>query len=507
MPKASLKLLPLAMGLWVCTAAANVNPLQVNDLIGHAVHTHPLVGSAVADKQATAEGVTAAKLGFLPTPSIQSTHQADEGQVTSVVVRQPLWTGGRLTATVNQAINDDRAAAAYVLERKNEVAKNTIDIWRDYLYALSLQDLYRENIKQLGEFEAMMSRRVAQGVSAKIELDLVTNRILQDQNSLQGAIEQQKIAEARLEQLVGQPIAARSGALQLTEMVRFAKENSANFSTLAFDDDGRTHPSVIRQHYAVESARHEVKVQQASRYPTVFVQYENNYYHRNRRLASDVMFGMNYDPGAGFSNLALARASEARVNSLVQSQEASRRTVMENIQTQYQQFISARDQELSLAAAVSGAKIVLDSYRRQFVAGRKSWLEVLNAVRDQSQYEQQLRQTQVQMIASYYKLQVDFGLMPWQQVEGQSLQESGPDFSPMRTTREWINQQQESWHNYRQNRQNQEYNSDLEQDELLDSQEMILGDGAMLELPDEAVWQYEGDEDNAAVADQSSVRQ
>ncbi|WP_164172281.1 TolC family protein, partial [Streptococcus pneumoniae] len=73
--------------------------------------------------------------------------------------------------------------------------------------------------------------------------------------------------------------------------------------------------------------------------------------------------------------IALAKASEARVQSLIQSQEAVRRTVMENIQTQYQQFISARDQELSLTAAVAGAQIVLNSYRRQFIAGRKSWLE------------------------------------------------------------------------------------------------------------------------------------
>lgn len=438
----------LMLGLLSQASWANIDPVQIDELVSHAVQTHPLVGAAAADRQATAEGVTAAKLGFLPTPSVQSTHDSDEGQITSLVIRQPLWTGGKLTASVNQAINDDKAANARILERQNEVAKNTVDIWRDYIYALSLQELYIDNLQQLGEFREMMSRRVAQGVSARIEMDLVNNRIIQDKNALQGAVEQQKIAEARLEQMIGQPVSG-GGRIPLNELVRIAKEQSVNFGALAFGDISQNHPSVIRQHYEIESARHEVKAQKASRYPTVFAQYENNYYHREGRRAGDLMFGMSYDPGAGFSNLALARASEARVYSLTQSQEASRRSVMESIQTQYQQFVSARDQETSLMAAVSGAQIVKDSYRRQFVAGRKSWLEVLNAVKDQAQYEQQLRQVQTQMVASFYKLQIDFGMMPWQQV-GQPLLEPSPDFSPVRSAREWIGDKQAAWQEHQQ---------------------------------------------------------
>ncbi|UNU73749.1 TolC family protein [Moraxella nasovis] len=414
-----LNKLKVALGFAIVSlcnqAVAGVNPIQVNELISYAVQTHPLISAARADQQATTEGVTAAKLGFFPTPSLSTSHNNANGITTSLIVRQPVWTGGKLTADVNRAIYDDKAATAKILEQQNTVAKNAIDIWQGYIYSLALQELYVSNLKQLDEFEAMMKRRVAQGASAKIELELITNRILQDQNALQGAIEQQKIAEARLEQLIGQPIERIESGLSLAKMTQEVKKNAANFGQLAFGDISRTHPIVIRQQYEIEAARQDVKAQKANYYPKLYVQYENNYHHRTRDHSDDVMVGVSYDPGAGFSNLALSRASESRVQSLTQSQEAARRTVMENIQTQYQQFISAKDQELSLTAAVGGAQIVLNSYRRQFIAGRKSWLEVLNAVREQSQYEQQLRQVQAQMIASFYKLQVDFGLMPWQQ--------------------------------------------------------------------------------------------
>lgn len=148
---------------------------------------------------------------------------------------------------------------------------------------------------------------------------------------------------------------------------------------------------------------------------------------------------MSYDPGAGFSNMALARASQARVLSLEQNQEAGKRTVMENIQTQYQQFISAKDQETSLVAAIAGAQIVVDSYRRQFIAGRKTWLEVLNAVRDKSGYEQQLLQVQSQMIGAFYKLQVDFGRMAWQNYS--PLVKPTEEFNAIVSFQDWVKTQ------------------------------------------------------------------
>lgn len=427
------------IGALVVPSYANINPLHIDQLIGMAVQTHPLVGAAIASQQATAEGVTAAKLGYLPTPSLSSQYNSHDGSVVGFSISQPLWTGGKLTADVNRAINDDKAAAAKIIEQQNEVAKNTIDVWQSYIYALSLQELYLNNIKQLEEFEAMMTRRVSQGVSAKIELDLVTNRILQDQNALQGAIEQQRIAEARLEQMIGAPVGRPSG-MNIVEMAKQAKEQSQGYGDLAFAQISENHPSVIRQRFEIDSARYEVKSQRASQMPTVYVQYKNNYHHRDNRFDDDIMLGVSYNPGAGFSNIALAKASEARVQSLIQSQEAVRRTVMENIQTQYQQFISARDQELSLTAAVAGAQIVLNSYRRQFIAGRKSWLEVLNSLRDQAQYEQQLRHVQTQMVANFYKLQVDFALMPWQQESIRFIQKPVGRFAPFSYAKDELNQ-------------------------------------------------------------------
>lgn len=423
------------------TAQAAVQDLRVDSLITQAIQTHPLVGSARANQQATTEGINAAKLNLLPTPSVSSGYDRDNDFISQVSIRQPLWTGGKLTADVNQAIFDDKAATEYIYEQQNLVAKTTIDAWQSYIQAIAKQNVHSEALKELSEFEAMMQRRVGQGVSARIELDLVTNRILQEQTAYQAAGEQQRIAAARLEQIIGQPISQMS-AISLPDikvLVNQAKQQSVNFEKMAFEKASFYNPVIVKEHFQIESAKQGVESQQAARYPTVYAQYEHAYYHDDNENDGKFSLGLSYAPGAGFSNLALARASQAQVNSLVQTQEASRRQVIENIQVQYQQFVSAKDRENSLIAAVAGAQIVVNSYRRQFIAGRKSWLEVLNAVREHNDYKVQLVQTRADILGAFHRLQVDFGTMQWQQF-GHNRQPVAL-FRPTDPVREWISKQ------------------------------------------------------------------
>lgn len=423
------------------TAQAAVQDLQINSLVAQAVQMHPLVGSARASQQATTEGINAAKLNFLPTPSVSSGYDREDDFVSQVTIRQPLWTGGKLTADVNQAIFDDKAAVEYVYEQQNLVAKTTIDAWQSYIQAVTKQGVHIDNLKELGDFEAMMQRRVGQGVSARIELDLITNRILQEQTAYQSAVEQQRIAAARLEQIIGQPLSQLSSTSvpNIKVMVSEAKRQSVDFEKMAFNQAGFYNPTVVKEHFQIESAKQGVEAQQAARYPTVYAQYEHAYYHEDNENEGKFSLGLSYAPGAGFSNFALARASQAKVSSLIQTQEAARRNVIEELQVQYQQYVSAKDRETSLVAAVAGAQIVVSSYRRQFIAGRKSWLEVLNAVREHNDYQVQLVQTRAEMLGTFYRLQVDFGLMPWQQFSHN--RKPVTLFSPIDSVKQWLNKQ------------------------------------------------------------------
>lgn len=391
-----------------------IDTMDIHGLIDKAVHHHPAVGAAAAEHRVSQENLNAAKYNLYPTPSVSTNYMNQDGATSRVGIRQPLWTGGKLTANINQSLYNEKASEVGIFEQQNTVAKNTIDIWQSYIYAVGLQRLHQNNLNLLKEFDDMMTRRVQQGVSAQIDLDLVKNRALQDLNAYQAAQQQQRIAEARLLQMVGEDLDDGSTHFPLSQMLAEVKQQSYGLESLVFAPQPIAHPSIIKQQHQIEASKQQIKIQKAENYPNLYAQYEQVYNHKTGDNDGQISFGLSYSPGAGFSNLASTRASQAKVESLEQTQQATMRQVMENLQVQYQQLISARDQEQSLLSAVAGADLVIASYRRQFIAGRKSWLEVLNAVRDKANYEQQLLQVQSQMIGAFYKLQVDLGTMAWQ---------------------------------------------------------------------------------------------
>jgi adhesin transport system outer membrane protein len=62
--------------------------------------------------------------------------------------------------------------------------------------------------------------------------------------------------------------------------------------------------------------------------------------------------------------------------------------------------------------AIISAREVLASYERQFTAGRKSWLDVLNALRELTQSEIRLAQAQASATAGLYRLRLRSGALP-----------------------------------------------------------------------------------------------
>ena len=49
---------------------------------------------------------------------------------------------------------------------------------------------------------------------------------------------------------------------------------------------------------------------------------------------------------------------------------------------------------------------MLESYERQFQGGRKSWLDLLNAVRELVQNEYSLAEAKASLMAAIYKFQI-----------------------------------------------------------------------------------------------------
>jgi adhesin transport system outer membrane protein len=95
-----------------------------------------------------------------------------------------------------------------------------------------------------------------------------------------------------------------------------------------------------------------------------------------------------------------------------QSVEAAIREMQQTLQNDREEFVNARARMAALEKSVASSALVLESYQRQFQAGRKQWQDLLNQVRELAQNQYALADAQASMVGSMYRLQIRMGQDP-----------------------------------------------------------------------------------------------
>lgn len=406
----------------ISTSCFSYDFYNIEQLIPLAISSHPTVLASQAEQQMTALQIKAAQTQRYPTVSVQSQWNEQNKLSHQLNVRQPLWTGGKITASIAETEYHDYANQYAVIEQQRQIAQKTIDAWQSYVEAESLIWVYGKILKDLEQFKLMMQRRVTQGVSAKIELDLIDNRILLTRTQYQSATEQQRIALLRLQQLIGDQQALKLShnstfpIQYIQELLERAKADLIHIEQVVLKQSAQYipyHPIITKAEYQIKAAEQAVKISQADKYPTIYTQYTYQY-QPNSIDKHDHLWSVGVNFTGDFTKYWQTKLKYNEVNRLYAVKEASQRQIEETLQTQYQQLQHNYQQMKILKIAVNGATLVSDSYQRQFVVGRKSWLEVLNAVRESMDNQAQLMRANSLFLANYYKLNVDLKMMNWQ---------------------------------------------------------------------------------------------
>jgi adhesin transport system outer membrane protein len=129
-----------------------------------------------------------------------------------------------------------------------------------------------------------------------------------------------------------------------------------------------------------------------------------NYNFPNGAPENRLFIGLTTRFGAGLSaqsNIAAARAQHAAALTEV---EAQSRTMSEQVLSDYALAVSVAARLTSMHASLKAADEVSASYDRQFLAGRKSWLDLMNAARELAQTEAQLANLQSTQVVVTWRL-------------------------------------------------------------------------------------------------------
>lgn len=367
--------------------------LTIEEVIKAAVAVHPSVQSQQAQAAAAQADVATARQQFLPTPSISveqvssastDSSYGNRANVQLYRLQQPLWTGGRLTAALDKAQSNAQAAAEGVSDTRQQMALRAIQAWSEWLSAQLRIKAQGQSIEAHRRLLGVVERRVNEGAMAPAELSLTQSRLDQAQALGQTYQAQEKVARLKLVQLLGRPLMPG----EQPELVRAPAVCAAHeLQTLAVQTSG----ALARARAQRDALDHEFHERRGELMPEVYVRLERQHgpaaFGASTATNNRIFVGLSSRLGAGLSNLTVLQSLEKRREALQAEHEALTRNLLEAVQSDHEQWLSVTARLPLLQQAFERTQQTTQAWDRQFLAGRRSWVEVMNAAREETQAE------------------------------------------------------------------------------------------------------------------------
>jgi adhesin transport system outer membrane protein len=375
--------------------------------------SHPLVRARTQEAQAAVADVQAARWQYWPTPSINT--DTLRGQSATVTrLSQPLWDGGKISAGVRQSEIRWRLATLSLRETQHELAAKVLGYWQTHSVQEARLRVFERGLQSLQDLDELMSRRTDAGVSAQADLTLARVRLMQTRADLLQARTAQTAALGQLRQLTAQAPEPEPTGRQL-DAVPWVIEEEDGVERLR-ELARQQHPVVDRLKWQLTLQQAELDAFTAELWPTLSVRAERQQGQIDGTMAEGRRFYANlqYSLGAGASVLPKLEAVQVRARALEQQQEATLKDLDERLLQDWHDYAALRVRLPDLDRVQEAARELTESSKRLFVTGRKSWLDLQNAVREQLQAELAQAEAHAVMQALRYRLALHAGQAFWQ---------------------------------------------------------------------------------------------
>ena len=398
--------------LFFTVHAQPIQPLTPNELLDATSVTYPTLIASRLEARAANQDVSATER--IRWPTVSATVESYSGNVRSypsraVQVDQTLWDFGRNTAKISDAKAAADISLLKVYLQQQELFVQAVNAWQNMISANERLKVAEQTRARLQDYQAQMRRRVEAEASPRIDLELADARLLQTEVEYTSAQTSLQVALTRLEQL--------SGEERLLSRIKQAVypstlKDTHNFSREIADIDwlfiASEHPVAAKARIEALQARLRLDAKKAEAYPQI--------YARVYKPIGDLPYTQETATttflGLRFSTMAEAQAINTRIASAEQAVDAAMREMQQTLQNDREEFVNARARMAALEKSVSGSALVLESYQRQFQAGRKQWQDLLNAVRELAQNQYALADAQASMVGAMYRLQIRMGQDP-----------------------------------------------------------------------------------------------
>jgi outer membrane protein, adhesin transport system len=371
-------------------------PAELASAASRAVDSNPATRAARLSVRAAETDVKSARWLYGPSVSVQafafeggSAVVRGDNLTANLVVDQPIWQGGRIGGTVDRARAAQRQTEAFTDETADEIGLRVTNTYFELVRALERVRALEQGLSEHRNLVGSIERRVTQEVSPRVDLELARSRtaqLIESQTSAQAQ------ASANLEQLrvlLADPSFTPNANPTYDPAVHHPSQDGAMEAAISCS------PTRRRLQAEALVARADQRLARAAVLPRLSAQFTSNEVTGER-----VGLALNATTNGGLSQFEAERAARLRRDAAEVRIGAADLELQTALAADFAENSAARDRIASSRAAARSARAVTDSFQRQFVVGRRSWLDVMNTALEVTQSEVAAADAEVSAMAS-----------------------------------------------------------------------------------------------------------
>ncbi len=405
------------MVVWSQSVMAQA-PVSLKEVLEQANAYYPSLQAARLEKRASMDDLEAARRLYWPTVSAVAESTSNKTNALStlpsrtVQVEQTLWDAGQVKSKISESKAQTDIQEFKAAQVQEDVYLQLTNAWQNLLASKERMAVAQQTIQRLEGYQAQMQRRIKVEASPRIDLELANSRILQTQVEFTSAQNSLKQALTRIEQYTGrsdlQSAVVRNGGI-LTLMPTPA------FDAALLNTDWQSvidrHPSIARTKAEAVQSQTRLDQKKSEAWPQLYARISQPLSNLGPGYATGptAFVGFRYSSSAGFSNQLQAQALATRVTGAEEMIAAATTDLRQTLRVDQEEYFSAKSRIDALEKSVQGSDLVLTSYQRQFQGGKKTWQDLLNAVRELAQNQYALADARASMFGAMHRLQIRAG--------------------------------------------------------------------------------------------------
>ncbi|WP_156839711.1 TolC family protein [Novosphingobium aquimarinum] len=354
------------------TEPARVVPPALEEAVQIVTRNYPSALAARSALRAANSDVSSAKWQRFPSLTGNLAYLDDRGSPQpEVVVEAPIWAGGRISANIRRARAQEDVSSAQYVETVQQLALTVSQVYFEIARLTLREQLLKESLAEHLRLVETMERRVAQEVSPQADLELARSRAAQIQQEYTVSQAARETNLRVLAQLVADPSYDLGPIPFFDPALDLASKTTLEEQAVAYD------PQISRRRSEADISRADLDLRRAAILPQVNAQYSYS-----DVFGSRVGVVLRSQTGSGLSALADVNSAQARIQTAIENVRVAEQELRREVAADIINFEAAKARAVISTDAAATSARVSESYTRQFIAGRRSWLDVMNALRE-----------------------------------------------------------------------------------------------------------------------------